>query len=208
MPRRSILIFAAACLIAAAALAVAAVVAVSGRDGQGMTGPKVDASGQPLIEGDFDLVDFDGRPVDESILKGRWSVVFFGYTYCPDFCPTTLAMLRAVKAEMGPDGEALQVVFVSVDPERDTPQVLKDYLSTDGFPAGTLGLTGTPEQIRAAARSFGAYYAKKGEGETALFDHSLYIYLMGPDGEARTLFSESLSPEQAAGVIRRAQARG
>lgn len=207
MPRRSVLIFGGACLAAAAAIAVTALLFVAARDA-GPAAIPVSASGQPIVEGDFDLVDLDGRPVDESMLKGKWSLVFFGYTYCPDYCPTTLAMLNAVQQRMGPEGRDLQIVFVSVDPERDTPQALKDYLSSDGFPEGVVGLTGTPDQLAAAARSFGAFFEKKGEGDTALFDHSLYIYLMGPDGEARTLLSESLDPDQAVGLIRRTRARG
>lgn len=205
MPRRPILIFGAACLVAALALAVAVMVMVSGREPTAM-GPRVSDSGQPLLDPTFTLVDFDGRTVDESLLQGRWSVVFFGFTYCPDYCPTTLTMLRAVQERLGDDMP--QVVFVSVDHERDTPDALKDYLSSRGFVEGAIGLTGSAEQIRAAARAFGAYYEKRGEGETAAYDHSLYIYLIGPDGKARTLFSESLSPDQAADLIRRTMRRG
>lgn len=199
------LIFGAACLAAALALVVAVAVMVSGRE-PARIGPPVSDSGQPLFQAAFDLTDFDGRAVDADMLKGRWSLVFFGYTYCPDYCPTTLAMLSAVEDRLGGDMPA--VVFISFDPVRDTPQALKDYLSSDGFPEGVTGLTGTPEQIRAAARTFGAYYEQKGEGETAIFDHSLYIYLIGPDGSARALLSESLAPDQAADLIRRTMRRG
>lgn len=200
MPRRPILIFGAACLAAAMALGLAVMVMVSGREDSAY-GPRVTESGQPLIQADFDLIDTDGRPVDETLLNGGWSLVFFGFTYCPDYCPSTLAMLKAVQERLGPDMP--RIVFISVDHERDTPQALKDYLSSSGFPEGVIGLTGSAEQVRAAARNFGAYYEKKGEGETATYDHSLYIYLMGPDGGARKLFSESLSPDQAATLIRR-----
>lgn len=205
MPRRPVLIFGAACLAAAAALAVAVMLMVSGREATPM-GPRVTDSGQPLVQADFNLVDFDGRAVDETLLHGGWSLVFFGFTYCPDYCPSTLAMLDAVQDRLGEDMP--QVVFISVDHERDTPAALKDYLSSSGFPEGVVGLTGSAEQVRAAARNFGAYYEKRGEGEAATYDHSLYIYLMGPDGGARKLFSESLSPDQAADLIRRTMREG
>ncbi|MCQ3971501.1 SCO family protein, partial [Klebsiella pneumoniae] len=106
------------------------------------------------------LVNQDGRPVDQTMLNGKWSLVFFGFTYCPEFCPTTLAMLDATKRELGRDGEDLQIVFVSVDQERDTPAALKEYLASPGFPEGVIGLTGTPDQVAAVAKAYGAYYEK------------------------------------------------
>ena len=134
MPRRSILLFAGACIAIAAALAILTVVVISGRDAS--SSREIASTGQPLVGGDFQLVDQDGRAVDQTLLNGKWSLVFFGFTYCPEFCPTTLAELAAVKQRLGDKADDLQIVFVSVDPERDTPQQLKDYLSSDGFPKG------------------------------------------------------------------------
>jgi protein SCO1 len=200
-------LFAGACAAIAAALIVVTVVVIS-RSPAGVAPGEVISTGQADVGGPFQLVDQEGRPVDESLLQGKWSLVFFGFTYCPDYCPTTLQALEATKRRLGDKAENLQIVFVSVDPERDTPQALKDYLSSDGFPEGVIGLTGTPEQIRAAADAYRAYYQKVGSGEDYTMNHSLTVYLMGPDGKFRTAVAEALGPEKSAQVIERAMARG
>ena len=207
MPRRSILLFAAACAVIAAALIVTTLVLVSRPSGAPRAG-EVITSGQADVGGPFQLVDHDGRLVDQSMLEGKWSLVFFGFTYCPDFCPTTLAALDATKQRLGEKAKDLQIVFISIDPERDTPQALKDYLSSDGFPEGVIGLTGTPAQVKAAADAYKAYYQKVGEGEGYTMNHSLTVYLMGPDGKFRTAVAEELGPDRSAEVIERAMARG
>ena len=207
MPRRSIVLFAAACAAIAVALVVVTLIVVS-RPAGGLQPGEVVSTGQAQVGGPFQLVDQEGRPVDESLLEGKWSLVFFGFTYCPDFCPTTLAALEATKQRLGDKAKDLQIVFISVDPARDTPQALKDYLSSDGFPEGVIGLTGTPEQVRAAADAYRAYYQKVGEGEGYTMNHSLTVYLMGPDGTFRTAVAEELGPERSAAIIERAMARG
>jgi protein SCO1/2 len=208
MPRGRILIFAAVCLALAAALAVGTMVTVAGRERPGAQSVAVASTGQPQIGGPFRLVDQDGRQVDQSLLDGKWSLVFFGFTYCPDYCPTTLQGLAATEARLGAAADDLQIVFVSVDPERDTPGALKDYLSSDGFPAGVIGLTGTPAQVAEAARVYRAVYEKVGEGEGYTMNHTLTVYLMGPDGTFRQALSHDLGPERSAEVIRAAMARG
>lgn len=206
MPRRSILLFAGAVFAFAAAIAISTIVVVTRRDD---AIPAVETStGQPSVGGPFQLVNQDGQAVDQTMLDGKWSLVFFGFTYCPDFCPTTLTALEATKQQLGAKAKDLQIVFVTVDPERDTPQALKDYLSSEGFPRGVIGLTGTPEQIRAAADAYRAYYQKVGEGEGYTMNHSLTVYLMGPDGKFRTAIAHDLGPQRAAQVIERAMARG
>ncbi len=206
MPRRSILLFAGVCIAIAAAVAVTTVVMVNQRDG---TIPPIETStGQPSVGGPFQLVNQDGQAVDQTLLDGKWSLVFFGFTYCPDYCPTTLTALEATKQQMGDRAKDIQIVFVTVDPERDTPQALKDYLSSDGFPRGVIGLTGTPAQIRTAADAYRAYYQKVGEGDAYTMNHSLTVYLMGPDGRFRSAIAHDLGPERAAQVIERAMARG
>jgi protein SCO1/2 len=211
MPRRSILLFAAACLVLAAALAVVTVIVVQraddGRAAYG-TGAEIASTGQPQLGGPFQLVDQEGRTVDQSLLEGKWSLVFFGFTWCPDYCPTTLTMLEATKRRLGDRADDLQIVFITVDPERDSPQALKDYLSSDGFPEGVIGLTGTPQQIADVARAYGAPYQKVGEGEGYTMNHGLTIYLMGPDGVFRAPLAHDLGPERAAQVIERVMARG
>lgn len=207
MPRRSILLFAAACAVVAAAL-IAVTVVLASRPAPGLQPGEVVSTGEAKIGGPFQLVDQDGRQVDESLLEGKWSLVFFGFTYCPDYCPTTLQVLDATKQRLGDAAGDLQIVFISIDPERDTPQALKDYLSSDGFPEGVIGLTGTPQQVDAVARAYGAPYQKVGEGEGYTMNHGLTIYLMGPDGKFRTAVAHDLGPDRAADVIRRVMARG
>ena len=152
--------------------------------------------------GPFQLIDQNGRPATESLLKGRWSAVFFGFTYCPDFCPTTLQALKAAETELGPKAKDLQVVFISVDPERDTPAALKAYVSNDAFPEGTIGLTGTPEQVAAAAKAYRAYFKKTGEGQDYLVDHTAAVYLMNPKGEFVRVLAGGMTPTEMATQIR------
>jgi protein SCO1/2 len=155
------------------------------------------------VGGPFQLVDQNGRPATEQLLDGKWSAVFFGFTYCPDFCPTTLQRLQAAEAELGPrTAEKLQVIFVSVDPERDTPEALKAYLDNEAFPEGVVGLTGTPEQVQAVTRAYKAYAQKNGEGEDYLVDHSTAVYLMDPKGRFVRVLSGGQTPSQMAGQIR------
>jgi protein SCO1/2 len=208
MPRRSVLLFAGLVLVAAAVLAITTLVVVGGRDNATTGSQTVSSTGQPSVGGPFNLVDQDGRPVDQTLLDGKWTLVFFGFTWCPDYCPTTLAALKATQDRLGDRADDLQIVFISVDPERDRPQVLKDYLSSDGFPEGVIGLTGSPARIRAAADAYRAYYQKVGEGEGYTMDHSLTVYLMGPDGQFRSALAGDLGPDRSADVIRRAMDRG
>ena len=207
MPRRSVLLFAGACIAVAAALAIITVVVVSGRSAPS-NAMETTSTGQPLIGGDFQLVNQDGRTVDQTMLNGKWSLVFFGFTYCPEFCPTTLAELAAVQQQLGDKGKDLQIIFISIDPQRDTPQMLKDYLSSDGFPKGTIGLTGTTDQVAKAAKAYRAFYEKVGEGEAYTMNHSLTVYLMGPDGKFRTAVAYGLGPDKSTKIIEQAMARG
>lgn len=157
---------------------------------------------------EFRLSDHVGDEVGPETLIGRPAMVFFGFTYCPDFCPTTLATLKATQDRLGADAQNLQILFISIDPERDTPQQLKDYLSSDGFPTGVIGLTGTPEQVAQAARAYRAFYEKVGEGESYTMNHALTVYLMGPDGRFRSAVTHDLDPDRSAQLIRQTMARG
>ncbi|MFT3998478.1 MAG: SCO family protein [Asticcacaulis sp.] len=156
------------------------------------------------IGGPFTLVDQNGQPQTEAVLKGKWTAVFFGFTYCPDICPLTLQSLDQTKQKLGKDGENLQFVFITVDPERDTPEAMKAYLNSGGFPKGVIGLTGTPEQISAAARAYRASYEKVGEGTAYTMNHTSVVYLMNPRGEFAEPLAHGLPPEKAADVIRQA----
>ena len=131
------------------------------------------------------LTDADGKPRTLADFKGKVTLVFFGYTQCPDVCPTTLAELAAVKRELGAEGDRLQGVFVSVDPERDTPQVLKEYVAN--FDPSFVALTGSPEQIKQAAANFKVFYAKapgRTDGSYTV-DHTAGTYVFDPQGRVR-----------------------
>jgi protein SCO1/2 len=159
------------------------------------------AEGTLQIGGDFQLVDQDGKPVDQRMLKGKWSAVFFGFTYCPDICPTTLQTLGTAVDQLGPKGKDLQIILISVDPERDTPPKLKAYLASPGFPKGIIGLTGTPDQVKGAAKAYRAYFEKDGTGEAYLVNHTSLIYLMNPDGQFSSVLAYGLSPDENARQI-------
>jgi protein SCO1/2 len=154
------------------------------------------------VGGPFQLVNQDGRSVDQTILEGKWSAVFFGFTYCPDYCPTTLAALRGAEAELGRRAEDFQTVFISVDPERDTPASLKAYVENEAFPENTIALTGTAEQVAAAAKAYKAYFRKSGEGEDYLVDHTTVVYLMDPKGRFVAPLASGTPPKQMAAEIR------
>lgn len=189
------------CLAAAALIVGATWWITRGGPAGPMQAGQVVTTGKAAVGGPFQLVDQNGRAVDQSILRGKWSVVFFGFTFCPDVCPTTLTAMEAVKADLGAQGEAVQVVFVTIDPERDSPQAMKAYLEDVG-PEGTIGLTGTPEQVAAAAKAYRVYYRKSGEGDDYTMDHSTAAYLMNPQGEFEAVLPYGLAPTEKARIIR------
>ena len=160
------------------------------------------------VGGPFELTDQNGKPISDKDLRGKPFLVFFGFTHCPDVCPTALFEVSEILRGLGPDADRVGALFVSVDPERDTPQALKDYLSSDGFPQGTIGLTGSPEQIAQAAKVYRAYYEKVGEGDAYTMNHSLTVYLMGPDGKFRTAVAYGMGPDKTTRIIEQAMARG
>lgn len=156
------------------------------------------------IGGPFQLVDTSGRTVDQNLLKGKWSVVFFGFTHCPDICPTTLFEMAQVEPLLGPAGEDVQTVFISVDPGRDTVAQMKAYVANDAFPKRLIGLTGTPAQVDAAAKAYRVYYQKVGEGADYQVNHAAYSYLMNPKGKFACVLPYELTPEQTAAKIQAA----
>ena len=145
------------------------------------------------VGGPFSLIDQDGvRRTDQDFL-GRHMLVFFGFTYCPDVCPTTLAVLSAALGEIGPAADDVVPVLITVDPARDTPEALKPYLAT--FGPNFVGLTGTEEEIAAVAEAYHAYYEiVEGEGDDYTLNHSTAIYLMGPDGRFVTNYTLNSGP--------------
>ncbi|OYW29230.1 MAG: photosynthetic protein synthase I [Caulobacter sp. 12-67-6] len=167
------------------------------------------APASAAVGGPFQLVDQNGVPTTEKALNGKWSAVFFGFTYCPDVCPGTLQGLAAATDILGPKkAEDLQIVFISVDPERDDAKQMKAYVSADYVPKTTLGLTGTPQQVAAAAKAYRVYFAKVGDGPGYTIDHSTAIYLMDPKGRFSTVIPYNLPPEDIARRINDAMREG
>jgi protein SCO1 len=154
------------------------------------------------IGGPFTLVDQNGKTITERDLKGRPFLVFFGYTHCPDVCPTTLFELSEVLRALGPDADKTQALFVTVDPQRDSPAVMKDYLSS--FDPHLRGVTGDPTQIEAVEKSY-RVYAKKAPGTNGDYsmDHTALVYLMDNQGRFVAPFNLRRSPEDAAKDLRR-----
>jgi protein SCO1 len=149
------------------------------------------------IGGPFRLVDQDGKTVTDADLKGKWSLVYFGYTHCPDACPTALNDISIALDELGPKRGAVRPVFITVDPERDTPEVLKAYVTA--FDAPILALTGSPQEIAQAAKGYRVYYAKHPEaGGDYSMDHSSVIYVMDPEGRFTASFTHQSTPEEIA----------
>ncbi|MFM1885938.1 MAG: hypothetical protein RL026_1095 [Pseudomonadota bacterium] len=146
-------------------------------------------TGMTRIGGAFELMDRDGRPFTDKNLLGRPFALYFGYTRCPDVCPTTLMRLAALRRSLGADGEKLQIVFVSVDPEIDTPASTAAY--ADLFRASIVGLTGTPQQVAAIANAYRVVYAKVPQPSGGYnIDHSTYAYLVDSAGT----FADVISP--------------
>ena len=166
------------------------------------------STGAADIGGPFTLVDQDGQPRTEAMLEGKWSVIYFGYTYCPDVCPTSLQILASALDSMGRQGEKVQTILISVDPERDTPNQLKSYVKSEVFPKNLVGLTGTPEQVAAAAKAYKFYFKKAGDGPDYLVDHLSIMYLMNPEGKLDRPLTHGQTPDQIAAQIRDAMKNG
>lgn len=150
------------------------------------------------LGGPFTLTDQNGKQVTQADFRGKWMMLYFGYTYCPDVCPTELQMMANALQLLGNDGKNLVPVFVTVDPARDTPQVLDRYLKL--FSDRFVGLTGSARQIADIAREYRVYYAKvtPKDSSTYLMNHSSFIYLVGPDGRFRALFQGGIAPAELA----------
>ena len=154
------------------------------------------------IGGPFRLTAGDGRTVTDADFRGRWMLVYFGYTHCPDACPTALQdMANAVDA-LGPDAaRRVALVFITIDPERDTPALMQDYVGA--FDAPITGLSGTPEQIATAARGYRVYYAKHPRDDGGYdMDHSSIIYLMNPSGQFAANFTHETPPDAITAKLR------
>jgi protein SCO1/2 len=148
------------------------------------------------IGGPFHLVDQNGKPVSDADLKGKWQLVFFGYTHCPDTCPTALNEISLALDQLGTKRDEVEVVFITVDPERDTPDVLKSYVQS--FDASIIALTGSPEAVAQAAKDYRVYYAKHSRPDGGYdMDHSAVIYIMDPQGR----FTATFTPDATADAM-------
>jgi protein SCO1/2 len=154
-------------------------------------------SGQIAVGGPYALTDQDGKPRASSDFHGKYQLVYFGYTFCPDVCPTTLAVMAVALDKMGVDQNRIVPVFITIDPERDTPAALKKYMAA--FGPRFVGLTGSAQQIAQVEKEFRVYAKKQPmAGGNYGMDHSSVMYLMGPDGKLVSFYDEVTSPEDLA----------
>ena len=159
------------------------------------------ATGEASVGGPFSLTDQDGRGRRADDFRGRFMLVYFGYSYCPDICPTTLAVMADALEKLGPEAERIVPIFITIDPERDTSRVLRAYLKA--FGPRFVGLTGNAKAVAAAAHAWRVYYRKRPLGGGYAVDHSSYIYLMGADGKFIAIFNETLGPDGLAQALKR-----
>jgi protein SCO1/2 len=154
------------------------------------------------VGGDFTLVDQCGDAWSLADHRGRPAVLFFGFTTCPDICPNTLAEIRTVRDRLGDDADALQVLFVSVDPDRDTPERLATYLEATA--PGAVGLTGTAEDLAVVARKYGASFDRVPQGDDGGYtvDHSAWTYVLDRDGVVRFLLRYEEGPDELEKALR------
>lgn len=156
------------------------------------------------IGGPFNLTDHTGAAQTHEAMLGRRSLVFFGFTYCPDICPITLYKAGQALQLLGEEVEAPRTVFISVDPERDTPETLTQYIESNGFPEDIIGLSGTPEQLAEVSENFLAPFEKVENDATAsgyLVNHSAFLYLMDADWNLESFFTPSDTPESIAACL-------
>lgn len=158
-------------------------------------------TGTAAIGGPFVLTDHNGKRVSEADYAGRHLLVYFGYTYCPDVCPTELQTMTEALDLMGASASAVQPLFITIDPERDTVSEMADYVSN--FHPSMVGLTGSAEDIDAAAKTYRVYYAKGpvDEDDAYLMDHSSFVYLIDPNGRYVTHFGPLTPPQEMADKI-------
>ena len=187
-------VIAAAVLAGLVILGAGVFLALEMRDNPRGAGGTVLAS---AIGGPFQLTDQNGKTVTDADLKGKWSLIYFGYTHCPDACPTALNNIALALQDLGAKRDEVRPVFITIDPARDTSRVMKDYVTA--FDAPILALTGPPAAIAEAAKNYRVYYAKHPEaGGDYSMDHTSLIYVMDPKGRFTASFTGEDPPEQMA----------
>jgi len=195
--------FALILFLLAAAMAAGVLLWREGSNVQGLG--RVVSTGQADIGGPFHLIDQEGRKVSDTDFRGRYMLIYFGYSFCPDVCPTTLGVMAAALGKMGADSQKVVPIFITIDPDRDTAKVLKPYMAA--FGPRFVGLTGDGAAIARVEKEFHVYAKKqplnpaKSSGNYAM-DHSSVIYLMGPDGKLVNYYDEAISPGDLAADIK------
>ena len=158
------------------------------------------SEGVAFVGGDFNLINQDGKAVNNKDFRGKIMMVFFGFTSCPDICPVTSATFAKVLGSLGDKADSVAPIFISVDPETDTPEVLKEYLGN--FDKRIIGLTGTQEQVTQAASAYKAYFAKATNSEgNETVDHSGFIYIMDKNGKYVKHFPYDASAQDVAAAV-------
>jgi protein SCO1/2 len=198
MPSRGQVVFALSALLVALVIGMGALWFTRG-------GTETVSSGTALIGGPFELTDQAGKRVTDQTFRGKYMLVFFGYTYCPDICPGTLQVVSAALDRLGPAGDDIVPVFVTVDPARDTPDVIREYAKS--FHPRLVALTGSEADIAKATRAYRVYYAKaKGteNDKDYLMDHGSFLYLMDKDGKFLKHFGMTTNPDELANGLREA----
>lgn len=162
---------------------------------------RVVTTGQADVGGPFQLTDQSGKRVSDKDFRGRYMLIYFGYSFCPDVCPTTLAVMAQALEKLGDPSQRIAPVLITIDPERDTPKVLEDYVKA--FGPSFVGLTGSVDEIKAVEKKYRVYAVKKPlEGGNYGMDHSSVIYLMGPDGKLVSFYDEAISPDDLANELK------
>jgi protein SCO1/2 len=164
--------------------------------------------GQALVGGPFELTSHDGQRVADKDFRGRLMLVYFGFTYCPDICPAGLQVITAALEKLGDRTSEVAPLFISVDPERDTPEQLKQYMSS--FHNSIVGLTGTAEEVDKAAKAYRVYYRKAQDPALSEYtiDHTSFIYLMDRKGGYVTHFPHAVAPDELAKRLRAELGKG
>ena len=163
-------------------------------------------TGVAKVGGPFRLTDQTGKTVTERDFRGRYMLIYFGYSFCPDVCPTTLGVMAEALQKLGSDSSRVVPIFITIDPERDTPKVLADYMKA--FGQQFVGLTGSPAAIKEVEKEYSVYAVKrpldpsKGNAGGYGMDHSSVLYLLGPTGKPISFYDEAISPDDLAKELR------
>lgn len=195
-PRTTRLALILSAFLAGLVLCFSVILLVTGRNGVSIS------PASAAIGGPFTLTDQNGKTITDKDLKGKPFLVFFGFTHCPDVCPTALFDMSEVFGKLGPDAEKVNALFITVDPERDTPAALKDYLSS--FDPHLIGVGGDAQALAAVAKAYRVYYKKVPlQGDDYTMDHTAIVYLMDKNGDFVAPFNLKRRPEESAAELKK-----